>query len=117
MAKEIKTATLPEGITQEMIDEAKGKYSSVKLASLSTGEGEYLEDIVVHTPSAFVMTEFEKQIDRNSYKAKALLIKGCVLGEARNRIAALPNNEELFNAAFSAAAEMLPIGKATLKNL
>lgn len=109
---------LPEGVTEEMVADAKERYGAVSQAVLTTAEGEYLEDIVVHAPSGFIMTEFEKQLDRNSEKAKKLLINGCIVGaDTKKRIAALGNGNVLFNAAFAACSEMLPIGKATMVKL
>lgn len=106
---------LPNGITQEMVDAAKEKHSKVKLATLFDGDGNEIKTILVGTPSAQVINQFERFVDREPAKAKKMLLKGVLCSHIE--IADEPQNTELFSAAFSAAAEMLPVGKAVLKNL
>jgi len=109
---------LPVYVTPEMLEKAKTERTNVKLAELFDDNGNYVESIIVQRPTAFVFTQFEKIIDKEPYKAKKMLIKDCVVGEERaKQISSLSNDNPLFNAAFAACSEILPIGKAVVKNL
>ncbi len=116
MSRENKSLSiLPEGVTQQMVDDAKAKFGVVKLAELYDADGNLLKTVVMNRPPAHTMNQFEKFLDREPARAKKILLKGCLLSSTE--IADLPSNDELFNAAFDAAANMLPVGKSILKNL
>lgn len=107
-------------VTDQMIAEAREKYPNVKMqrATLSTSEGEEIGEILVKAPSTFTQSEFEKNVDKNTLKAKTLLVNNCVVDkEQLAEINAFEKNSEEYAAAFDAAAQMLPVGKAVLKNV
>lgn len=111
-------SNLPAGVTQEMIDELKEQGKNPNLAELFDSEGTPLnESIVVIKPSANTINQFEKFIDKDPLKAKRILIKNTVVGEASSRIGSMPGDSSVFNAAFDAAANMIPYGKSQLKKL
>ena len=108
--------TYPDGITQQDIDAIKQNGKSVKEAMLYDADGNYLNvTLIVKTPSAQAMSEFEKKIDRKPAEARKILMKSCMMN--RKEIADMAFDTVLFNAAFAACSEMLPYGKAELKNL
>ncbi|TAG31883.1 MAG: hypothetical protein EAZ35_02205 [Sphingobacteriia bacterium] len=106
---------LPNGITQEMIDAAKEKHTKVKMATLFDEDGNELKAVLVGTPSAQVLNNFERFLDNAPAKAKKILLKGVLCSS--EEIAELPQNSELFIAAFNGCIEMIPVGKAVLKNV
>jgi hypothetical protein len=109
---------LPEGITKEMITEAKRKHRSVKVADLLDAEGNYIDTILVGNPTTFIQNEWEKFIDKDLQKAKGILINGCVpCAEHKEMIKGLEKNSDAYMAVFEACAKMLPVGKAVLKNV
>lgn len=107
---------LHEAVTEEMIQQAKEKFKNVKVASLFDSEGNSLGELLIGTPSAWAIKEFEKQQD--SFKARAVLINGIVcLDEQKKIVNSWERNSEAYAAAFDAAAQMLPVGKAIVKNV
>jgi len=113
-----KEQELPEGITQEMITEAKRKHRTVKIAELLDAEGNHIGNIVVGNPSTFVQNEWEKFIDKDLQKAKGILINGCLpCSEHKDMVKGLEKNSDAYMAVFDACAKMLPIGKSILKNV
>lgn len=111
---------LNKKVTQEMINEAKAKYpnSKIKQASLVDSDGCEIGDILVKSPAPFPLSQFEKFVDKDSAKAKAILIKAVVVDDEQHiEIAGWDKSSEAYAAAFEAAAQMIPIGKATLKEV
>lgn len=111
MAKE--KVQLPDGVTQEMISEWKEKYGVIKRADLQDENGEFLRSVIMRVPNRKTMGEFEKWVDKQPNKAKEILINGCVLSDKE----AVKADDVLFAAAFSAAVELIPVGKFTLADL
>lgn len=108
---------LPEGVTAEMLEEYRKKHEGfLKVASLTDSEGESHGDIVVGRPSAYVIGQFEKFLDKDPMKAREILVKG-VLCSRREEFINTPKNTEKYAACFDACAKMLPVGKSELKNL
>lgn len=111
---------ISKAVTPEMVTEAKQKYPNTKMqiATLSTSDGEEIGEILVKAPSTFTQAEFEKNVDKNTLKSKTLLVNNCVVDkEQLAEINAWEKNSEEYAAAFDAAAQMLPVGKAVLKNV
>lgn len=112
------TQNLPDGITQEMIAEAKRKHRSVKVAELIDAEGNYIDTILVGNPSTFIQNEWEKFIDKDLQRAKGILINGCIpCNEHKEKVKLLDKNSDAYMAVFDACAKMLPVGKSILKNV
>lgn len=113
-----KEQNLPDGITQEMLTEAKRKHRSVKTAELLDAEGNHIGFILVGNPSTFIQNEWEKYIDKDLQRAKGILINGCVpCNEHKEMIKNFEKNSDEYMAVFDACAKMLPVGKSILKNV
>jgi hypothetical protein len=107
---------LPEGVTADMVKAWKDRYgqNKIKLATLTSDDNSFNPiDVVVRVPDRTSMGEFEKWLDKNPNRAKEVLIKACLLSSKEAVLA----NDDMFMAAFNALAEILPIQKATIKNL
>jgi len=114
--EKIAKVVLPEGVTEEQIKAWKERYGAkkVKIATLPLDDDNVeTMDIIVRVPDRKTMGEFEKWVDRSPNKAKEILINACVLTK-REEVKA---NDDAFFAAFDAISELIPIRKATLKNL
>jgi hypothetical protein len=111
MAKE--KNQLPEGVTAEMVAEWKEKYGALKRADLQDENGEFLRSVVMRTPTRKTIGEFEKWVDKQPNKAKEILVNGTLLLDKE----AVKADDVLFSAAFSAAVELIPMGKFTLADL
>lgn len=108
---------LPIGISKEMIEEARTKHGIIKLATLSSPDtGEDHGVAIVGKPSAQAINQFEKFIDRDPLRAKMALINGTFCTR-KDEIKNADPAGTFFAACFDAAAQMLPIGKAQLKNI
>lgn len=102
----------------EQIAQAKEKFRQVKEAEIIDSEGTSIGFLLVGTPSAFAIKEFEKWIDKDSFKARQALISGCVcLTEDKEWIKSFDKNSEEYSAVFDAVSQMLPVGRAVLKNV
>lgn len=108
-----KNTKLPEGVTNEMVAEWKEKYGSVKLAELQNENGEAIMTAVMRIPTRKTIGEFEKWIEKQPTKAKEILINGCLLTGKE----AITADDVLFSAAFSAAVDLMPVGKHVLADL
>lgn len=107
-------------LTAEQIKDYQENNSGTKmqLASLVTSDGEDVGEVLVKRPAPFPLSQFEKFCDKEPQKAKGILIAACVVDKVQlSEINALPKNSEEYAAAFDAAAQMLPVGKAALKNV
>lgn len=108
---------LPEGITPEMIDDAKQKYGKerVFLAELFASENpnEILLSILILKPSAMVRDQFLKFVDTNMSKAEDILLKACVASSKE----AVMADEVLRSAAIHAITNIIPSGRASVKNV
>lgn len=103
-------------VTKEMLDAAKEQYGFVKAFELNDSEGNNHGDVLMKRPSPTVISEFERFIDKNPLKARQVLINGCLINRHEETKAWDKNSEE-FAALFDAAAQMLPVGKASAKKL
>ena len=111
-----KDTTLPEGITQEMIDKVLTykKKEDVRLAELPKDDnGDESLNVIVSVPTRVSMNEFEKWIDKNPGKAKEILLNSH-LHSHKDEVKA---DDGLFAGAFDAIAQLIPVRKAVLKNL
>ncbi len=107
---------LPQHVSREEVDKAIADFQKVKVFELRDEDGNHIKDVVVHRPNAYTMEQYYKLLDKQPYKANKLLIKNTFIGEDANEFSNKPFNSDEFIAAMSAAIEMLPSGKASVKN-
>ena len=110
-----KEANLPDGITQEMIDDAKIKYgaSKVKFAYiLKENSDEVEKTVLVVVPSKNIIGQYRRFADTDPKKADEILVKNCLLSHKEEVLA----NDELFFGALNGIAELIPMRRAIIKN-
>ncbi|MTK53293.1 hypothetical protein [Paludibacter sp.] len=107
--------TLPEGITQDMIDKAKVKYGAdkVKFVDILNEEENAVElTVLAIVPSRNVTGQYRRYSDTDPKKADEILVKACLLSHKEQVLA----NDALFYGALNGIAELIPIRKANVKN-
>lgn len=107
---------LPDGVTQEMIDAWKGRFGKekIKLGEIPMDEDrtQFLA-VIGRVPCRKAMSEFEKWLDKNPDKSKEILINTCLL-TCKEQVKA---DDFLFNGAFDFLTQLIPVARATVKNL
>lgn len=104
-------------VTKEMLDAAKEEHgTNVKAFEISDSDGNSFGDVMMKRPSATVIEQFERFMDKNSMKSRQILINGCLINR-KDEIKDWDKNSEEYAAVFDAAAQMLPVGKASAKKL
>lgn len=114
--KSVSEVILPDGVTPEMVKAWKERYGDdkVKIASLPLDDdNEKFMDVVVRVPGRKELNEFEKHMDREPDKAKAILVNSCLLSHKEE----VKATDDIFLSAFGAIAQLIPIRKAIIKNL
>jgi hypothetical protein len=114
MDKEVKEK-LPEGITKEMITEAKQKYGEgkVKLIELpKDDDGNETVTVLATVPSRSVLGQFQRFQTVDPKKADEIMVKNCLLSHKEIVLA----DDGLFYAALNALGELIPIRKGIIKN-
>ena len=105
---------LPEGITQQMIDAARGKGLDVRLAAEVPIDDEgNTRDFLVCVPSRTVLGQFRRYMDSDPKKADDILVKACLLSHKEEVLA----NDELFTAVMSTISELIVVRKGIIKNV
>jgi hypothetical protein len=109
------TDPLPEGISQDMIDNAiqqKGA-SNVKYADLPVGvDGKKVLTVLACTPSRKAVDDHEKWDARQPNKAKNILIDAGIL----SHVETIKADDWLWYAAVNAVTQLKPKGTALIKN-
>ncbi|MBS2100709.1 hypothetical protein [Carboxylicivirga linearis] len=107
---------LPDGVTADMITAWKNRYGEgkIKLGEIPMDEErtQFLA-VIGRVPCRKSMGEFEKWMDKDPNKSKEILINSCLLTE-KEKVKA---DDLLFYGAFDFLSQLIPIGKATIKNL
>lgn len=107
---------LPDGVTPDMITAWKNRYgeTKIKLGEIPMDEErtQFLA-VIGRVPTRKELGEFEKWLDRDPNKSKEILINSCLLTE-KNKVKA---EDILFYGAFDFISQLIPVGKATIKNL
>lgn len=108
--------TLPDGITQEMIDAAKAKYGAknVRMLELSLSDDEndgYLTVLAI-VPTRHIVSQYRKYIENDPKKADEILVKNSLQSHKDTVLA----DDGLFYGALSGLAELIPFRKASIKN-
>ncbi len=105
--------TLPEGITQEMINAAKGKGLIVKMAEVPVDDEGTMRTFLVCVPSRTVLGQFRRWMDTDPKKADDILVKACLLSHKDEVLA----DDELFSGVISTISELIVIRKGIIKNV
>jgi len=115
MSQEKKEQTLPEGITQAMIDEAKVKYGAnkVKFVDIMNEDGNAVElTVLAIVPSRTVTGQYRRYSETDPKKADDLLVKACLLSHKEQVMA----DDALVYGALNGIASLIPIRNGIVKN-
>ena len=107
---------LPEGITEQMVTDAKTKFgeSQVKYADLPLDEEETdFKTVLVGVPSRVVLGQYRRWADNDPKKADEILVKACLLSHKDEVLA----DDGLFYGALNAISDLIPVRKGRIKNL
>lgn len=106
-----KEIQLPDGITQEMVDDAKQKYGEVMIVDLPYDEtGDDVLQVLMHRPSRKDISMMEKYEDSDPKKAKDIIISATLLSHKDK----VKNDDYLIVEANKAALELMPIKSADI---
>ncbi len=112
-----KTQQLPEGITPQMVAEAKAKHGEdkIRLIDLPRGDDESngYKTILACVPSRTVIGQYRRWADSDPKKADEILVKACVLSHKDEVLA----DDGLFFGALTGITELIPVRKGIVKNL
>jgi hypothetical protein len=111
----MKVVKLPEGITQEMIDEAKAKHGNdkVKFIDLPLDDESTAHKTVLATvPTRSTVGQYRRYADTEPKRADEILVKACLLSHKEEVLA----DDGLFYGALSGIAELIPVRKGIIKN-
>lgn len=109
------TEKLPEGITAEMIANAKAKYGEkkVKLIDLPVDDDATAYKTVLATvPTRAVIGQYMKYDSIDPKKAQEILVKNCLLSHKEEVLA----DDGLFYGLFGSLSELIPYRKGIIKN-
>ncbi len=114
MAKSEEKQELPEGITDQMVADAKAKYGekNVVIAELYNEDNEHLGTVLVRRPDRRIKGEFSKFVEKSPNRAEDILVTNCVLSHKEQ----VKASEEMFEAALDAVNQLIVQRKAVLKN-
>ncbi|QSW90703.1 hypothetical protein J0383_07805 [Flavobacterium endoglycinae] len=104
---------LPEGITQQMIDAAKGKGLDVRLAEVPIDDDGNTRDFLVCVPSRTVLGQFRRYMDTDPKKADDILVKACLLSHKDEVL----GDDDLFTAVMATISELIVVRKGIIKNV
>lgn len=111
-----KTTVLPEGITQEMVDQAKAKHGEGKVKCImlpkDDDNNEFLNVLAI-VPSRSVVGQYRRYADSDPKKADEILVKNCLLSHKDEVLA----DDGLFFGAVTGLAELIPVRQGIVKNL
>lgn len=109
------TEKLPEGITAEMIANAKSKFgeNKVKLIDLPVDDDcTAYRTVLVTVPTRSVIGQYMRYDSIDPKKAQEILVKYCLLSHKDEVLA----DDGLFYGALSALSELMPMRKGIIKN-
>lgn len=109
----MKDQTLPEGITQEMINAAKGKGLDVRYAEVPIDDEGNTKTFLVCVPSRTVLGQFRRYMDSDPKKADDILVKNCLLSHKEEVLA----DDELFSSVMATIGDLITIRKGIIKNV
>jgi len=110
----MKEKELPEGITAEMIAEAKKKHGEGKvvLIDIIDDDAGKTKTVLAAVPSRTVIGQYQRWADNDPKKAQEILVKACLLSHKDEVLA----DDALFFGALSGIAELIPVRRAIVKN-
>jgi len=106
---------LPEGITQEMIDDAKVKHGTDKVKFIDLpvdDDATTYKTVLACVPSRTVVGQYRRYADTDPKKADDILVKACLLSHKDEVMA----DEGLIYGALTGIADLIPIRKGIVKN-
>jgi hypothetical protein len=106
---------LPEGITTEMVSDAKSKFGdkNVKLAMVQCNEeGTEFKELLIRRPDTSITNQIKKFIDSNPGKAEEIALNHCLLSHKEE----VKANEWMRSGAVDGIFQLLPVTKAIIKN-
>lgn len=115
-AEQKKRPQLPEGVTQQDVNNWKDKYDDVRLLRLPKDErigSENSLTVVARNPDRDILSEYLKHSDKNPKLANEILVKNCLLSGMDEVL----ENDRLFLTAVTKLAELIPIGQAEMVKL
>jgi hypothetical protein len=108
---------LPPNITTEMVAEAKQKHGDTKVKILDLFiDNESLDpaiSVLALVPTSRIRNEYLRWVDKNPNKAEEVILKACIISDIDKVMA----DDKLRVAAFDGITQMLPSGKAVIKNV
>lgn len=109
-----KENTLPDGITAEMIAEAKRKHGENKVVMIDIIDDDAgkTKTVLAAVPSRTVIGQYQRWSDNDPKKAQEILVKACLLSHKEEVLA----DDALFFGALSGIAELIPVRRAVVKN-
>lgn len=112
--EDTKTQELPEGITAQMIAEAKAKHGAdkVKLIVIINDETGETKTVLAAVPSRSVIGFYQRFESNDPKKAQELLVKNCLLSHKDEVLA----DDALFFGTLSGIAELIPVRRTIVKN-
>lgn len=112
MAKEDK---LPEGITAEMIAEAKKKHGEDKVKILAIpvdDDATAYKEVLAIVPTRRIIGMYQRFQDSDPAKAQEILVKNCLLSHKDEILA----DDGLFFGALTLLAKLIPVREGIIKN-
>ncbi len=109
------TEKLPEGITAEMIANAKAKYgeNKVKLIDLPVDDDcTAYKTVLATVPTRSIIGQYMRYDSTDPKKAQEILVKNCLLSHKTEVL----NDDGLFYGVFGSLAELIPVRKGIIKN-
>lgn len=106
---------LPEGITQEMIAEAKKKHGAekIRLIDLPLDEaGTAYKTVLARVPDRPTVGQYRRFADADPKRADEILVKNSLLSHKEEVLA----DDGLFYGALEGIAQLIPVRKAIVKN-
>lgn len=110
----MKTKTLPEGITAEMVERWKQEHGAdkVKLAHLCPDLNKR-KTVVVCVPNRVAYNQFDKWITSDPGKAKDILVNACLLSHKEE----VKADDDLYFSCYHSISQLLPLHVAIVEDL
>ena len=104
---------LPQGITQEMINDALTKGLKIKYAEVPVDDEGNVITLLVCVPARTILGQFRRFMDSDPKKADEILIKNCLLSHKEQVMA----DDELFTSTIATISDLIVVRKGILKNV
>jgi hypothetical protein len=104
---------MPDGITQEMINDALTKGLKIKYAKVPIDDDGNVITLLVCVPDRTILGQFRRFMDSDPKKADEILIKNCLLSHKEQVMA----DDELFTSTIATISDLIVVRKGILKNV